>query len=611
MVTDTRPRAKHAPAAPGIARVKPWRGTLSGAFFAALLAACGGAAEQGSNGNDRAQIEADDGAGRAEAQGAGRSGLAPGTSRTDAYRLLTQATFGPTEADIQHVMDVGVEGWIDEQLALPVRAAHLKRWNNDSRMNREGASSNTVVSSFYQEALQDDDQLRQRVTFALSEIFVVSMVDLGLAGAKSQAAASYLDMLAQNAFGNYRDLIGAVATHPAMGVYLSSMANRKENADVGRIPDQNFAREVMQLFSIGLVELNPDGTPKPGPIYTYGPADIDGLSHVFTGFSWAGPDQSKERFFNNPDVQAPYRMYTAMQPYPQYHSTAEKDFLGVVIPEQQQPHPWHSMNVALDTLAAHPNVGPFLSRQLIQRLVTSNPSPKYVGRVAAVFKNDGHGARGNLAAVVKAILMDKEARLGWDRDGHRYGKVREPVLRLTAFLRAYGARSQSGRYLINSTDDPGTELSQSPLRARSVFNFYRPGYIPPGGQAEQYGMALPEMQITNENSVAGYANFMMGVVRYGIGQRADDHDASNDVQPDYRSAMQLAGDPAALVDDTIARLLGHTNDELRHQIINAVASITVPDKRDGNGDFIHKQKQNRVWAAVLLTLASPEFVVQK
>jgi uncharacterized protein (DUF1800 family) len=610
MVTEPRPRAKHAPAARGIAQTKPWRGTLSGAFFAVLLAACGGAAEQGSTGNDRAQADAD-GSGRSEALGSERSGLAPGTSRTDAYRLLTQASFGPTEAEIQHVMEVGVEQWIDEQLSLPVRAAHLKRWNDDAKLNRDGATSNSVVSSFYQEALQDDDQLRQRVTFALSEIFVVSMVDLGLAGAKSQAAASYLDMLAQHAFGNYRDLIGAVATHPAMGVYLSAMANRKENADVGRIPDQNFAREVMQLFSIGLVELNPDGTPKPGPVYTYGPADIDGLSHVFTGFSWAGPDQSKERFFNNADVQAPYRLYTPMQPYPQYHSTAEKDFLGVVIPQQQVPHPRHSINVALDTLAAHPNVGPFLSKQLIQRLVTSNPSAKYVARVAAVFKNDGHGQRGNLGAVVKAILMDKEARLGWDRDGHRYGKVREPVLRLTAFLRAYEARSQSGRFLINSTDDPGTELSQSPLRARSVFNFYRPGYVPPGGQAEQSNMTLPEMQITNENSVAGYANYMMGAVRLGVGQKSDDKDAVNDVQPDYRAAMKLADDPAALVDDTIARLLLHTNDELRQMIISAVTSIEVPDKREGNGDYVKKQKQNRVWAAVLLVLASPEFVVQK
>jgi uncharacterized protein (DUF1800 family) len=597
MATDSCPRARHAPAAQGVARTKAWRGALSGTLFAALLAACGGASAPQGSGNDRAQgTEAGRSGERAQGQGSNDAGIA-GTSRADAYRLLTQATFGPTEADIEHVMQIGIEAWLDEQLAIPVRAAHLERWNNDN-MLPGGAGTNTVVSSFYQEALQDDDQLRQRVTYALSQIFVVSMVDLGLAGPKSQAAASYLDTLAQHAFGSYRGLLGAVATHPAMGVYLSTMANRMENPGIGRIPDQNFAREVMQLFSIGLVELNLDGTPEAGPIYTYGPPDIDGLSRVFTGYSWAGPDKSKERFFNH--VEAPYRMYTAMQPYPQYHSVSEKDFLGVTIPAQQEPQPRLSVSIALNTLANHHNVGPFLSRQLIQRLVTSNPSPQYVQRVATVFNDDGHGKRGNLGAVVKAILLDPDARLGRAQNGHGYGKVREPVLRLTAFLRAYDATSISGRYLINSTDDPGTQLAQSPLKSPSVFNFYRPGYVPPGGQAEQLGMVLPEMQITNESSVAGYANFMMNVVRRGV---------SGDVLPDYQAQMQLAGDPVALVDDTIGRLLEHANTDLRQQIIDAVTSINVPDQ--GNPNFIQKQKQNRVWAAVLLTLASPEFVVQK
>jgi uncharacterized protein (DUF1800 family) len=608
MATASCPRARHAPAAQGVARTKAWQGALTGTLFAALLAACGGASGPGSSGNDRAQgLEAHRSADRAQGNASNEAGLG-GISRADAYRLLTQATFGPTEADIEHVMQIGAEAWIDEQLAIPVRAAHLQRWNSDNKLYANGATSNTVVSSFYEEALQDDDQLRQRVTYALSQIFVVSMVDLGLAGPKSQATASYLDTLAQHAFGSYRGLLGAIATHPAMGVYLSTMANRKENPGIGRIPDQNFAREVMQLFSIGLVELNLDGTPVAGPIYTYGPADIDGLSRVFTGYSWAGPDQSKERFFNK--LQAADRMYTAMQPYPEYNSTSEKDFLGVVIPAQNAPEPRQGLNIAFNTLASHPNVGPFISRQLIQRLVTSNPAPQYVARVATVFNDDGHGNRGNLAAVVKAILLDRDARLGsTQQSSHRYGKVREPVLRLTAFLRAYDAKSISGRYLINSTDDPGTQLAQTPLRAPSVFNFYRPGYVPPGGQAQQLGMVLPEMQITNESSVAGYANFMMAVVSRGIGTRGGQEAPLNDVQPNYQASMRLALDPAALVDDTISRLLEHTNADLRQQIIDAVTSINVPDQ--GNPDFIRKQKQNRVWTAALLTLASPEFVVQK
>jgi uncharacterized protein (DUF1800 family) len=606
MPRDPRPRATHAHAASASSRRGAWRGAIGGTLLAALLAACGGAAEQGAPDAARASPQGLHGP-------AERAQAGAGTTRADAFSLLTQATFGPTEADIQHVMDIGPEAWIDEQLALPVRAAHLARWNADNRTVKGGATPATVVSSFYQEALQDDDQLRQRVTFALSEIFVVSMLDLSLAGAKSQSAASYLDMLAQNAFGTYRSLLNAVAMHPAMGQYLSTMANRPEAPAIGRIPDQNFAREVMQLFSIGLVQLNADGTPQPGPVYTYGPSDIDGLSRVFTGFSWAGPDTSKDRFFNSPAVQAQDRLFTPMQPYPQYHSVSEKDFLGTVVAAQQVPDPALSLNTALNAIAAHPNVAPFISRQLIQRLVTSNPSPDYVARVAAVFANDGNGVRGNLGAVVKAILLDAEARQPWDTAAPTVGKLREPVLRLTAFLRAYGARSGSGSFLIGSTDDPGTQLAQSPLRARSVFNFFRPGYTPAGGPAEQHGMVLPEMQITNESSVAGYANYMMFVVRYGVGTRGTGTNPRCDVQPDFTAALNLADDPQALVDDTVARLLGQTDSDLTSQIVSAVSSITIPAPRanGGNADFIQKQKLNRVYAAVLLTLASPEFVVQK
>jgi uncharacterized protein (DUF1800 family) len=580
-------------------------------MLATLLAACGGAAGDRSASADAAPDESIAAANRIVRPESG-----PGATRADAFRLLTQGTFGPTEADIQHVMAVGPAAWIDEQLAKPVRAAHLARWNADNGANKGGASPATVVSSFYQEAMTDDDQLRQRVTYALSQIFVVSMVDLSLAGSKSQSAASYLDMLAQNAFGNYRTLLGAVAMHPAMGQYLSTMANRMEAPAIGRIPDQNFAREVMQLFSIGLVQLNLDGTPKPGPVYTYGPGDIDGLSRVFTGFSWAGPDTSKDRFFNSPDVQAKDRLYTPMQPYAQYHSLSEKDFLGVVVAAQTVAKPELSLNTALDTIAAQPNVPPFISRQLIQRLVTSNPSPQYVERVTAVFRDDGHGVRGNLGAVVRAILLDNEARQTSIAAGDNYGKVREPVLRLTAFLRAYGATSDSGKYLISSTDDPGTQLAQSPLRARSVFNFYRPGYVSPGGPAQARGMVLPEMQITNESSVAGYANYMIAAARYGVGAHGSDGHASRcDVQPDFTGAIALADTPASLVDDTFARLLGQNvvDAALRSQIVDAVASVEVPALRaDGaNADFVAKQRLNRVYAAVVLTLASPEFVVQE
>jgi uncharacterized protein (DUF1800 family) len=590
------------------------RAHLMSAMAAAVLAACGG------GGSDAPQ-SAGDGAGRAQAEsvrnGAQAEG-ADGVTHADAFRLLTQATFGPTDADVQSVMNLGVSGWLDQQLGMPPQAGYLHRWNQDDKAlaHNGGAGSQTLDSAIYQAALVNDDQLRQRVAYALAQIFVVSMVDKSLGNAKSNTTADYYDMLSRDALGNFRVLLQDVAMHPAMGEYLSSLGNAKEAPDIGRIPDQNFAREVMQLFTIGLVELNIDGTPKKvngKPVYTYAQNDIIGLSRVFTGWGWYGPDNSKDRWNSNPDVLTPNRMWNPMQAYPDFHSTSPKKFLGVVVPAQQTPDPQASRKVAMDTLFNHPNVGPFFSKQLIQRLVTSNPSPAYVARVAKVFNDDGKRERGNLAAVVKAILTDAEARSANTAATPGFGKVREPVLRLTAFLRAYAAKSDSGLYLIGSTDDPGSELAQSPLRSESVFNFYRPGYVNAGGSTARNGLVAPELQITTESSVAGYANFMIGVLQRGVGQKGLTGKASrNDVQPNLGPAIRLADDPKALVDDVTARLIGDTvDDELKTHIVNAVSSITVPAPNGSNGDAIARAKSNRAMTAVLIALASPEYTVQK
>jgi uncharacterized protein (DUF1800 family) len=592
------------------------RAQLSSAVAAAVLAACGG-------GGDETLPAAGDDAARAQAEAApheAQGEAVDGVTHADAFRLLTQATFGPTDADIHKVMNLGVPGWIDQQLGMAPQANYLRRWNQDNeRLKRDGgAGSQTVESAIYQAALANDDQLRQRVAYALSQIFVVSMVDKSLGNAKSNTTADYYDMLSNDAFGNFRDLLQDVAMHPAMGQYLSSLSNAKEAPDIGRIPDQNFAREVMQLFSIGLVELNIDGTPKKvngKPVYTYAQKDIDGLSRVFTGWGWYGPDNSKDRWNSNPDVLTPNRMWNPMQAYPDYHSTSPKKFLGTEVPAQDTPDPKASRKVAIDTLFGHPNVGPFISKQLIQRLVTSNPTPAYVERVAKVFNADGKHVRGNLKAVVKAILTDPEARRASNVAEPAFGKVREPVLRLTAFLRAYASKSDSGLYLIGSTDDPGMELAQSPMRSESVFNFYRPGYLNAGGATARNGLVAPELQITTESSVAGYANFMVGVLQRGVGQKGLDGKAErNDVQPNLSSAVQLADDPKALVDDVTSRLIGDTvDDELKTHIRKAVASIDIPapNRDHSNGDAIARAKSNRAMTAVLITLASPEYIVQK
>lgn len=585
-----------------------------GAAVAALLSACGGGGSSGSEGNALPAAAPDTRveASRALVKDAGTA------THADAFRLLTQATFGPTDADVAHVMGMGVSAWVDEQTALPVSAHHLSRWNSDNAVTGQ-AMPNTVCSSFYQEAMLSNDQLRQRLAFALSEIFVVSTQDIGLGSSKSQMVASYLDMLNRDAFGNFRTLLNDVSMHPAMGVFLSSMSNKKEDPRYGRIPDQNFAREVMQLFTIGLVQLNIDGTPKldakGAQTYTYGPSDIDGLSKVFTGFAWAGPDTSQDRFNNKPGVQVPSRYWQPMQGYPQDHSVSEKDFLGTTVAAQQVANPSLSLNTALDTLFNHPNVGPFISKQLIQRLVESNPSPAYVARVARVFNDNGSGTRGDLKAVVKAILVDDEARNPATAAGPAFGKLREPVLRLTSFLRAYHATSDSGLYLITSTDDPGSQLGQSPMRSPTVFNFFRPEFVSAGGATAAHGLVAPEMQITTESSVAGYPNYMMLAVMRGLGNRGLLGNASRaDVQPDFAAAMTLAPTSSALVDDVTARLIGdNVNTALKAQIQAAVDSILIPNlnKTGSNQGAIDTAKKNRVNTAVLLTLASPEFIAQK
>jgi len=590
-------------------RARDLRTLVLSAIAAATLAACGG-------GGDVSQ-KSDEEASRAKAQGA-NGNEAHGTTHANAFRLLTQATFGPTDADIDSVMSLGVAGWLDKQLAMPPKANYLARWNADDAATNGDASSSTVGSAIYQAAFSNEDQLRQRVAYALSQIFVISTVDIPLGYRRAQTSADYYDMLSKNAFGNFRTLIQDVSLHPAMGVYLSSRSNAKENLALGRIPDQNFAREIMQLFTIGLVQLNIDGTPKLSngkQIPTYAQEDIDGLSRVFTGWGWYGPDNSKDRWYSDPAVLTPDRLWMPMQAYPDYHSTSEKDFLGVVVPAQQTPDPAASLKVALDTLFKHPNVAPFISKQLIQRLVTSNPSHAYVARVARVFNDDGHGVRGNLKAVVRAIFMDTEARSASIATAPGWGKIKEPVLRFTSVLRAFGAKSDSGLWLINPTDNPATQLGQSPLRSDSVFNFYRPGYMNAGGATASNGLVAPELQITTESSVAGYANFMMNVLQRGVGQKGLDGLASRyDVHVDLSPEVRLAPDSTALVDDVTVRLLGDTvSGELKNQIKTGIDSIVIPEpnKAGTNGAAIERAKTNRAMTAVLLTLASPEFIVQK
>ena len=530
----------------------------------------------------------------------------------EAARFLNQASFGATDAEITKLKTYGYSAWLEDQFFMP-GGSHETYINavTASLPAGQSLSDDNVMNTFWRLSATGQDQLRRRMAFALSQIFVISLQDPNVAGFR-RGVAAYLDMLGRDCFGGYRKLLDDVTLNPMMGLYLSHLRNQKEDPAKNRIPDQNYAREVMQLFSIGLLELNPDGTPKlvaGQPVETYDSNDIVGLSRVFTGFSWAGPDKSGTRF-NGGGTQDPNREVLPMQGYPQFHSVSEKRFLNAVIPAGGTPDPDGDLRTALDEIASHPNVGPFIGRQLIQRFVTSNPTPAYVARVAQTFDSGrftsgswstGTGQRGDLRATIAAVLLDHEARTAVRLGDPSFGKVREPILRGAHWMRAFNARSGSGNFLLGVTDDPTTSLGQSAMRSPSVFNFYRPGYVPPNTPIAAAGLVAPEMQIVLETSVVGYSNFMRSAVPNGLGSGSP-----RDIQPDYTAERALADNADALIDRVDLLLTaGMMSADTRNLIRNAVNSVTIPATNQTTA------RQNRVNLAVLFTLSSSDYLVQK
>ncbi|KPF70053.1 hypothetical protein IP84_04210 [beta proteobacterium AAP99] len=551
--------------------------------------------------------------------GGGSSGPAapppgPPPTAAEASRFLSQATMGPTQASIDFVIRVGYQGWLNDQFNKPMRPhfdyLQARQAELQALMPPQNVGQNEFFQSWWGQALGSEDQLRQRVTFALSEIFVVSFQNDATVN-YPRGMASYYDMLAKNAFGNYRTLLEDVSRHPMMGLYLTHMRNQKAGGT--RVPDENYAREVMQLFSIGLFQLNPDGTVRTDssgrPLETYGDDDIKGLSRVFTGFSWyAGPnmaDRTDSRFFGGAGPAE--REWTPMQGYAKFHEQGEKRFLGTTIAAQTTADPDASLKAALDFLAAHPNTAPFISKLLIQRLVTSNPSPAYVGRVSNVFRT----SNGDLKQVISAILLDTEARTA--STANNVGKLREPILRATAWGRAFGATSDSTRFLMGSTDDPLGSLSQTPMRSPTVFNFFRAGYVPPNSAAGGANLTAPEFQIVHETSVVGYMNFMRNAVQNGIGGRATGA-TRNDIQPNYTAEIALAERPDDLVNRLDMLLTGGSMTTANKQIIrDAINSVAIPAlaANGSNQAQVDAAKLTRARLGVYLTLASPEFLIQK
>lgn len=534
-------------------------------------------------------------------------------AQKQAARLLEQATFGPTAAEINRAAAMGASAWVGDQLAKPVQdvfVPHLQARFALGANTRPGGSaynSQWTAQRYWAATATSPDQLRRRMAFALHHILMVSLADNAF-DLQPRAYAKYLDTLNRHALGNYRDLLEAIALSPAMGLYLSHIRNLPEDDSTGRQPDENFARELMQLMSVGLVELNIDGSPRldasGNPIETYSNDDVMAMAKVFTGWSWAFPDN--ELTPHNFRTKSP--SLTAgndagvdllpMKPYPGLHSSAPKILFagkpwGVNIAAGTGAR--ESLRLALDAVFNHPSVGPFIGRQLIQHLVTSHPSPAYVARVAAAFNNNGRGVRGDLAAVVRTILLDAEARTPAATD---VGKLREPVLRLTHWMRAFDARSTGGDYI--NLNEP-QRLQQRLLHAPSVFGYFRPGYTMAVDNPEQASLTLPEFQLVNEATVIHWFNLAQYMVTHGLGGSA----GVRDVTSTYAALTPLAarGDFEGLTEQlNLLLFAGQMPASVKADIAEAMTGVL---------GYTTSSHLFRVQAAVLAALTSPEYLMQR
>ena len=488
----------------------------------------------------------------------------------DAARLLEQASFGVTASDVAHVQSVGIDAYISEQLALaPTQYSGFSYTPptappgcmNDgsnppdasSLCARDQYSPFQVQRAFFTHALNNPDQLRQRVAFALSQIMVVSSVEIY----QAYGLADYQNMLLRDALGNYRTLLQDVTLSPTMGRYLDMANSDESNPQNGTVPNQNYAREVLQLFSIGLVALNPDGTQQldasGAPIATFDGATIEGFASVFTGWTYPPLPGANSHWTN------PINFDGTMVAFAAHHQPGTKALLnGYTVAANQTPA--EDLANALDDIFNHPNVGPFIGRQLIQHLVTSNPSPAYVARVAAVFANNGQGVRGDLGAVVRAILTDAEVR-GAAPATNIFGHLREPALFITSTLRSLGG--QSDGVLPRSAS---AAMGQPIFSPETVFSFYPPSFEIAGTQT-----LAPEFGIDNASTVLARANFLNTVIMQG--------GAAPDPTVTGSTGTAISLTPFAAAADNTA-LIAQLNQTLMHGSLPSDASNIIVTAAD-------------------------------
>jgi len=516
-------------------------------------------------------------------------GLAPasvawaGPSFADTVRFLEQATFGPTPDLIAHVQDVGFDAFLAEQFARPAPVfPQLDNWPQNPPATCTGTCLRDNYSMYplqvgaFTVFLTSPDQLRLRVAFALNQIVVVSAVDGNLR--QPSRMLPYLQVLSNGAFGNFRQLLTDITLDPAMARYLDTVNNNKT------APNENYGRELLQLFSIGVNELNLDGTPKLDgagqPIPTYDQSTITAFARVFTGWVFAPPRAAGVTNFIDPLVPGAASA----------HDTDPKTLLnGVTLPGGHDART--DLQDALDNVFAHANVAPFIAQRLIQHLVTSNPSPPYVGRVATVFRNTG----GDMKSVVRAVLLDVEARTDPATSAPPdavSGHLREPVLWITSFLRPFGSRVVTDYVLSDSFLPGGLQMSQDLFRAPSVFNFYPPDYVVMGDST-----LGPEFSIYATTTALARTNFAYQVIYKAMSTNAN---RPTGTWIDLSGLESLASNPATLVDTLNAfGLHGRMSPEMRNALIASVAAIPASNPL------------GRLRNALYLLVTSPQYLVEQ
>jgi uncharacterized protein (DUF1800 family) len=483
----------------------------------------------------------------------------PAMSETEAFRFLQHATFGPSRAAVDRLRGIGYANWFVDQFD-PQQASSYPEYLNDKPMEWS-------QDYFFQNAVSAPDQLRQRMAFALHKIFVVSANDISSA----ETYLSYLRILHQDAFGNFGDLMRDMTLNAAMGEYLNMLNNAKVPAGVTGSPNENYARELLQLFSIGLAELNPDGSSKidaaGNPIPSYGQREVIAFARAFTGWTYS------PRPGMYPGSLLPY-FSGPMVPYEPNHDTGEKLlFNGVVLPAGQTAR--QDLEAALRNIFEHPNVGPFLARGLIQQFVTSNPSPEYIARVARVFNDNGSGVRGDLKAVIQAVLRDAEAT---DPQFSTGGHLREPALYLTALLRLFGAQIADHPFITDQVSDLGQRVLYPP----SVFSYFSPSYRFPGS-----AVTAPEFQIVTAQTAMMRINTLARLINNGYG---------NEVTVDLARFTDAAGDTPLLLDMVNREFFGgRMEPDVRRAIFDAVQA--------------QENRRGKALTAIYLAGSSPFFQV--